>query len=73
MDGVELLEAVKKIKPEILSLWFQVMGYGDSYQYDADGFLIIFQTAWSQPQNGQKRIGQKETCFREQNFKEKSQ
>jgi hypothetical protein len=37
MDGVELLEAVKKNKTEIIVMISRSWGYGNSYQYDADG------------------------------------
>jgi DNA-binding NtrC family response regulator len=41
MDGVELFEAVKKIKPEIPSLWFPVMGVETAINTMRMGFDYI--------------------------------
>jgi hypothetical protein len=42
MDGVELLEAVNK-NPKF-HRYDLGQGYGDSYQYDADGGFLYFKT-----------------------------
>jgi FixJ family two-component response regulator len=60
MDGVELLEAVKKNKPEIPIV--MISGHGDGTAINTMRMgAIIFQNTRSQPfvEYGQKRIGQR--------------